>query len=456
MRWWTRFRRWLRRKRWEHQGNAVLREFVYLDEVSVYSLLASRSGPVATEFTQTESESLKDESTSGLAVNAGAVKGELGSRLEGTQTVGAQVVRKASAQARFKQLLDDEQDEMLLRAEPRTKRPKVRDVTALSRLAADGKSRDWVLDAPQLRRGDLLELEVELAAEEIYGVSQTMSSLLSILQEDPQAFGVGNSDALRYGVLMTRVLDALLVGLVPIRARVVSHMVLCHGSNELLVRKELLQDVDTAELGENGLRPLYVVGVTEIGLFWKDVRRILFSRNRYLTLFRLGQDGLPGDWTPIKLIDVLSDVMPSVAAQLDSTGRGLLAALRESQSTEGQKSRAEQMNHALLLFADALASGDVQVTIDDLAGAGLLLEPQMPFVDTTEGRREIFATAMKWLAGHTETPIDAERAALARSEAVLEAFYIQGPASESGAVGGGAPAGPDGPCLDSEIIAVYW
>lgn len=70
-------------------------------------------------------------------------------------------------------------------------------------------------------------------------------------------------------------------------------MVLCHGSEELVVRKELLQDIDTAELGENGPRPLYVVGVTEIGLFWKNVRRILFSRNRYLTLFRLGQDGLP-------------------------------------------------------------------------------------------------------------------------------------------------------------------
>jgi hypothetical protein len=456
MRLWTRFRRWLRRKRWQRKGKAVLREFVYLDEVSVYSLLASRSGPVATEFTQTESESLKGETTSGLAVNAGAVKGELGSRLEGTQTVGSQVVRKASAQARFKQLLDDEQDEMLLRAEPRTKRPKVRDLTALSRLAADGKSRDWVLDAVQLRRGDLLELEVQLAAEEIYGVSQTMSSLLSILQEDPQAFGVDNSDALRNGMLMTRVLDALLVNLVPIRARVVSHMVVGHGSQELLVRRELLDDIDTAELEAHGLRALYVVGVTEIGLFWKDVRRILFSRNRYLTLFRLGQDGLPADWTPIKLIDVLNEVMPPVAAQLDSAGRGLLSALRESQSADGQSSRAEQMNQALLLFADALASGNVHVTVDDLAQAGLLLERQTPFVDTTEGRRELFAKAMQWLADRTGTPIDAERAAIARSEAVLEAFYVQGSTPESEVEAGGAAAAPDGPCLDSEIIAVYW
>jgi hypothetical protein len=114
------------------------------------------------------------------------------------------------------------------------------------------------------------------------------------------------------------------------------------------------------------------------------------------------------------------------------------------------------MNQALFLFADALAGGDVHVTVDDLAQAGLLLEPQTPFVDTTEGRRELFAKVTQWLDDRTGTPIDAERAALARSEAVLEAFYIQGSAPGSEAVAGGAAAAPDGPCLDSEIIAVYW
>lgn len=148
--------------------------------------------------------------------------------------------------------------------------------------------------------------------------------------------------------------------------------------------------------------------------------------------------------------------MPSVAAQLDSAGRGLLSALRESQSTEGQSSRAEQMNQALLLFADAFGSQDVRVTVDDLAEAGLLLEPHSPFVDTTEGRRELFAQLTTWLADRTGTPIDAEPAALAHSQAVLEAFYINGSTPGNEAVAAGTPAGPDGPCLDSEIIAVYW
>jgi hypothetical protein len=451
--WWSRLRRWLRRKKQERSDNAVLREFVYLDEVSVYSLLASRSGPVATEFTQSESESLKSESASGVTLNAGGAKGELRSRLEGVRTAGSQVVRKASAQARFRQLLNDEQDKMLLRAEPRTINPHARDLAGLRRLAADNNHRDWVVDGRRLCRGELLELEVELAAEEIYGVSQTMNSLLSILQEDPGAFGVDDSDGLRQGALMSSVLDALLVDLVPIRARVVSHVVLHCEGDELVVRKDLLEEIPDAELADASQEMLYVVGVTETGLFWKDVRRILFSHYRYTTLFRLGQDRLRHDWTPIKLIDVLRDVLPVVAGQLDSAGRGLLSAMRDSQDDEVRGSRAQQMNQALLLFAEGLSEG-AHVTTEDLAEAGLLLETHEPFVDTTEGRREIFAQVTKWLEERAGEPIAVEQAALARSQAVLEAFYLEVTTSkvEPEATTGGT----DGLCLDSEIIAVYW
>jgi hypothetical protein len=47
------FRQW--RRRWAAKNEkGMLREFVYLDEVSVYSLIASRLGPIAAEFTDTQ------------------------------------------------------------------------------------------------------------------------------------------------------------------------------------------------------------------------------------------------------------------------------------------------------------------------------------------------------------------------------------------------------------------
>jgi len=101
-----RFRRWQVRRRRKraarrHEASA-LREFVYLDEVSVFSLISSRLGPVATEFTATESSSLTGELTGTAGVSAGVLKSELKARSEATQTHGTQVLRKATVQATLK------------------------------------------------------------------------------------------------------------------------------------------------------------------------------------------------------------------------------------------------------------------------------------------------------------------------------------------------------------------
>ena len=56
---------WWSWRRWRAAGqnrHTPLREFVYLDEVSVYSLIASRLGPIAAEFSETQTESLQDQS----------------------------------------------------------------------------------------------------------------------------------------------------------------------------------------------------------------------------------------------------------------------------------------------------------------------------------------------------------------------------------------------------------
>src|SRR3569832_962441 len=98
----TQFRAWLRRtrrKRAAKRLKAMLREFVYLDEVSVYSLLASRLGPLATEFTDTERASLKIE-----AVGVGG----------GTE-VGSQVLRKSTVQTSFKELYELEISSLAMR-----------------------------------------------------------------------------------------------------------------------------------------------------------------------------------------------------------------------------------------------------------------------------------------------------------------------------------------------------
>ena len=81
------FRQW-RRKRASKGQKTPLREFVYLDEVSVYSLNASRLGSIAAEFTETQTVSLRDEIGSSLGASLGAAKADQpNTRIAGTSKI---------------------------------------------------------------------------------------------------------------------------------------------------------------------------------------------------------------------------------------------------------------------------------------------------------------------------------------------------------------------------------
>lgn len=158
-------RRWRRRQASKRQ-QATLREFVYLDEVSVYSLIASRLGPIASEFTETEKASLKAE-----VANSG-----------GSVDIGSQVLRKSTVQTTFKELYELELNSFAIRPIPeQLKPPNIHNFYDLVRkrekLAADG----WIIDSEKLVRGQLLELEVQLEAEDVFHVSAVISAFLEIL-----------------------------------------------------------------------------------------------------------------------------------------------------------------------------------------------------------------------------------------------------------------------------------
>lgn len=86
-----------RRRRRAFKKHPDLREFVYLDDVSVFSLIASQLGPVATEFTSTEAASLQGEISGTFGANIGIQKAEASSRLQTEQTQTSQVVRRSTS-----------------------------------------------------------------------------------------------------------------------------------------------------------------------------------------------------------------------------------------------------------------------------------------------------------------------------------------------------------------------
>ena len=258
-----------RRKRPEPDGQ--LREFVYLDEVSVYSILASRRGGIATEFTESQTASLN----SGVGASLGVSGTTLNAKTHATQTQGSQVLRKAIIQTSFKELYDIERDGLALRPRHGCRVPRLSCVADLEG-QLDSLSRDgWIVDPRTIHRGELLELLVELEAEPIFQLVTVSSTLRELIEESPQVFDKDITDQFAETQAVARVLGGMLVGLVPIRGRLVDYECMHIGERDVLVHRSVLDQIPPDAQAE--ICPVFVVGVAQRDLFWKDIRRVLFS-----------------------------------------------------------------------------------------------------------------------------------------------------------------------------------
>jgi len=456
-----RFRRWQVRRRRKraarrHEASA-LREFVYLDEVSVFSLISSRLGPVATEFTATESSSLTGELTGTAGVSAGVLKSELKARSEATQTHGTQVLRKATVQATFKELYEYVEDGFVLRP-AETQPPDVRSARDLETALEYSRAGGWVTRASELTRGQLSEIEVELEAEDIFRVGAMVDIYLGLFQEAPELLGPDVREQFRQALSVNVVLNKLLAGLVPVRGRAVDYMVVRTVGEEWVVHKKVLQQFPADWVTQ--AHALDVVAVAEASLFWKDIRRVLFSGSRYSLLCRIGRDGLNDEWTPVKLADVIRGFSPAIADQLDAAGGQLAAAMsRDPAEVPAGYDNQTRMRKALQAYGHAVAAHYNQawdpslITEDVFPAAGTrswatLEEQRPPFEALTHRLRETFD-----IDPDRELIADFRYQALVRDGLVP---LVRSVANVENSAPVAQPAKSESRILDTELIAVYW
>lgn len=452
--WW----RGLRRRRAAGKKKAPLREFVYLDEVSVYSLLASRLGPIATEFTETETATLQGEVSSAVGASSGIAKAEVGSRIGSGHTTGTQVVRKSVVQTAFKELYELEEHDLVLRPRMESELPPPpSDWDALPQAGVEEPLSAFVLSSETMRRGFLFEAEVELSADPVFQISTVVSSLLELFNESPELFGPEILEDISTASSVGRVLEKMLVGLVPLRGRVLDYEVLELGGTEWIAHRSLASELSARE----GIvrRDLFIVGVAEEALFWKDIRRVLFSKSQFRVLCRIGKNGLRESWTPVKLADVLAEVSPDIGAQLDhasSTAIGLMQKTGAGKTNDSKRIR--RMEAALVRYGCALAKhhGEI-IPYEELEAEAEEPAAERDFLDI-QSRRHAFAAITKYvdnLLGVTTDPLTA--AHLREAALIGVGFSLDGKfTAGSTAQLQGGKIDDDARYLDSEIVAIYW
>lgn len=449
---WLRERRQRRRlRKAERSERGPLREFVYLDEVSVYSLMASQVGLIVTELTDTQATSLQSEVSSGLGVSA-PFKAEIGSKVQGSESRSSQVLRKAIIQTTFRDLRESAERSGALRLAATTEPPPaVTSLDEVARLGRAGNSSPWVVPHESLRRGDLVELDVQLEAEPIYQADAVMSGLLEIIQDDPAAFGLTDLGALAEARLVSRMLDKVLAGLVPLRGRAVNYDAIDVDGEVWLVHSDVSAQLDAPAT----LTPVFLVGVAQEGLFWKDVRRVLFSGSCYRALARLNTDGLRSTWTPVKLVDVLRDVVPDFADVMETMNKGVLASMSSAVAAQQAVTASDRLYAVATEYASLLADRTgIEVAEQDLVrtelssvGAGA--------TPTIRDIRQALEPVTKLVEDRSGQAISRETAADYRVAAITKAGLLE-PATATAAAFVISDKETPERFLDSEIVAVYW
>lgn len=425
-----------------------LREFVYLDEVSVTSLLVSQRDTIPEHVTSGRAVSEQAEISAKASVDAVAVKAESATRYQTANSSSIESSRKAVVQTLFNELRDDANLPIALHDE----------ATGPVLLPSDAATevdghRGW--RGRDLLRGQLIELDVVLEVDPVFKLGTMVSEFSAMAAEYPQMAGSAGLAMLDETEPVKKVLDRLLAGLIPLRATACNYVVSTVNGEDYIVRSSTADQVGVA------VRPLEIVGVTEHIGYWKDIRRVLFSSGQFKLLCRVARPGLHETWTPVKVAHLFGDVAPSLVQQIDTLSRAGTSGLDGLPSSQSNLA----LVRALAAYADQIAP-EGNHGLQSAAALELIeIAARVSDEGSPSAQRQAFAEVRELVLGANlenaltpEQDLDARRCArefaglpvLSGGAAVLAADSPFEHAIDD-------PPDTNSPKLiDVEVVAIYW
>ena len=465
----SRLSNWLRRRKNREPNEDCYgerREFIYLDEVSVLSILASLTGGITTESTESQTSSQSSEVKGSLGVGLGGTKANLGTRMQTSQIEASQVSRKAIIQSSFKALYDIERPALVMGPVSLDRLPTVDSTRGLEKLLGSHEGTGLLVDPSTLHRGDLLEVEVELEADPIFRMATIITTFVGLMEDNEELLQNAATAQLPEIRSVASLLDSLLAGLVPIRGHLVDYEWIRLCNRDVLVHRSLLSQMPTGALPE--AYPAFLVGVAQSDLFWKDIRRVLFSQARYTVFCRLATNGLTDRWSPVKMADVFS----GITSDFDEMIRGLGGELM-SGFIRGFRSATTgaTVGAPLTMLNDDVQYGELILRnyVESLAGYHKRnIEPPAikalthgvsraeNWLDSVDGYRPVFAEVTKKVDDSLEVSTPFNVAHELRVQALRRSSLDETPVIDGSTVGVNHPGPRCERFLNSEIIAIYW
>jgi hypothetical protein len=339
---------WWRRKRKEPRDRH--REFIYLDDVSVVSLLAALQGEIKQSVTDTLTQTDEAALSTSVSGPKGIFRAE--SSTGSTQSSAREVVRRAVIQSTFRDLWRSDVGVLLHDTESkgRIRRTKVSTLPELKRELKGLRRDKLAVELADIKRGSILEMDVRLEADQFFKMVTLGSNLLDLIDGKEALFGVAADDIKQVSPII-EVLKELSVGLVPVRGISTSHYVIELDGVSVVVAQDVLAS-DSELLAS--VRELELVGFTETGSYWRDLRRTLFSGSTYTAYVRVEKGPIGLSWNPIKIADLFEEVAPGLGDNITAS----LHELRADTPTRPKLPVEAPLPEAIKLrgFANDLAS----------------------------------------------------------------------------------------------------
>jgi hypothetical protein len=428
-----------------------LREFVYLDEVSLASLLASQKGELTQNITAQSEEERLIENGGKIGVTAPlTLSAEASTRFQTTNSTALQTVRKANAQSLFRELHKLKHLRKIQSIEQRYSG------SSLSELMAQ-PGNGLSFKARELKRGDLVEFQVKLSASWIFQISTMVAEFSEMFDESPALFieNVNFSD-LYQAKNVNKMIHKLLAGLIPIDGLVTEYAVVEHEGEDYIVHNSAIEQFSVEK------RPLQIVGVTDHLAYWKDIRRILFADSEFTVLCRLAKSGLQTEWNPIKLADIFSQFAPDLAGQIEASSRVAMAQSNRHREEPKVDLNSQHLLLALLRYKDLLIaqlsqaisaqdSQEIDKAISDFKFNG----------NSAEGQRAAFSEVKSFIETSTGEAIDPTLDFEIRDKIrAVQKLPLFPPLSHPNQGADSSVAlqidHSDNRLLDVEVVAIYW
>lgn len=317
----VRFKNWV----WEKLGWTSLpplREFVYMEEDAVISLLASTTGGITEQQTTGQKKRISSSITGNLGTGQAGIKSSVGASKEES----SEVVRQYVIESNFKELYDMRKDELVIsdNSELDNDNPSVvSDVDSEVDLSVPAS------DQSELERGNLIEIDVELGSAEVfdyYRVIQAFDDIFETISSSAELREQLDTEDLSSEEIemLIDLMEILMADLIPIVGTAKNYGVAEDSEN--VVEKEWADEegVDYEELE--------VVGFVDEDNLWLDPTRVLFDKAEFTVFARVDDPEVQGEWMPMKLLDVVDKVVPGIGDDI----KNLPEAFSDVEEGQGQ------------------------------------------------------------------------------------------------------------------------